>query len=481
MNINIIISIIIILGVVLNIIDYNIFLLFLSIVWYIASMLIIYSAIKYSVRNRFIQFNFKKIIMALKSKSKNNISPLASLCLSLAAKIGVGSLSGVALAVYLGGIGTIFWLCLISLGVSINAYVECMLGIKYRVKCQDSNDNNDYNYTDKDKNKNRYNKINKKSNNNKNRYSKVNKKINSHNNNNNNFIGGPSFYIKKCLNNNYLSKLYSLIVIITYSVLFLSIQSNTIITTCTYYHVNKTFLIVVLAVITLLIILKGIKTISKVNTYLVPIMLMIYFLIGIYVFISNLGIMPDIFGDVIREAFNLKAIIPVFLIGMQRAIFITECSIGTSAISASSCDNDSQKQGMLEIFGVYITIFIICLTTFLIIITSDYSGNYGNTLNGIEIVLQAFKYHFGANGSLILAIITILFAFSTIISSYFFGESNLFLFTKKNSIKIFFKIIFILVIIISGYLNANILWNLTDFFVAILAIINVYSMMKITK
>ena len=131
--------------------------IFLSIIWYIASILIIYLAIKGSIKYKFIQLNIQEIIKGIKSKSNNDIKPLSSLCISLAAKIGVGSLSGIALAIYYGGIGTIFWIVIIGLLISINTYIECILGIKYRIKI-----------------KNRY-------------------------------IGGPSYYIKKCLNNKYLS------------------------------------------------------------------------------------------------------------------------------------------------------------------------------------------------------------------------------------------------------------------------------------
>ena len=281
MKINIIILLLIFISIVLNIFNYNYFITMLGIVWYFASILIIYASIKYSFKYNFIQLNIKKLFNSLKSKSKNNISPISSLCISLAAKIGVGSLSGVALAIYYGGIGTIFWLIVISLLVSINAYLECILGIKFREKI------------------------------------------------NNIFVGGPSFYIKKCLNNNTLSQLYGLLIIITYSVLFLSIQANTITSTGNYFNINKTFITILLCFITLLIILKGLKGISTVNTYLVPIMLLIYFCLGLYIFIININIIPSIVLTVIKEAFNIKSIISVFLIGMQRAIFITESSIGT--------------------------------------------------------------------------------------------------------------------------------------------------------
>jgi AGCS family alanine or glycine:cation symporter len=166
---------------------------------------------------------------------------------------------------------------------------------------------------------------------------------------------------------------------------------------------------------------------------------------------------------------------------MQRAIFISESGIGTSAISSGSCDNEPSKQGMLEMLGIHITTFLVCFITFIIIVTTDYTlMNFGD-INGIEIVMYAFNYHFGSLGKIILTIITILFAFSTIISGYFFGENNVRIFTNNEMIINLFKILVILVIIVSGYVRSDILWNLTDYFIAMLAIINISSILKIDK
>ena len=422
----------IVVSIILNIFNYSSFLFMLSITWYAASILIIYSGIKYSFKYKFIQFKIKEFISAIKSKSKNDVSPLASLSMSLAAKIGVGSLSGVALALYFGGVGSIFWMCIISLLVSINTYVECKLGIKYR-----------------------------------DRIGFV-------------FVGGPSFYIRKCLNNRYLSILYGILVIVTYSGLFLSIQSNTIVSVLSEFNISINLIVIALSLVTFIIIIKGAHNIFLVDSILVPVMLIFYLIVGGYA-IFNSNNLFGIFKIMISEAFNIKSIIPVFLVGMQRAIFISESGIGTSAISASACDNEPSKQGLLEILGIHITTFLVCFITFLIIVTSDYNIiDFGN-INGIEIVMYAFNYHFGNFGKIMLAIITILFAFSTIISGYFFGENNVRIFTNNKKIINIFKILVILVIVISGYVSPNILWNLTDYFIAILAIINVSSILRINK
>ena len=164
-------------------------------------------------------------------------------------------------------------------------------------------------------------------------------------------------------------------------------------------------------------------------------------------------------------------------------MFASESGLGTSAISSASCKNDPSKQGLCEVFGVYFTVFIICTMTAILILLSDYSNiNFGN-INGIELTMYAFKYHLGKFGSYLLATITILFAYSTIISGYVFGEVNLkALFNKVNKkVLLIFKIITILLIIIGGVMNPSILWNLVDVMVAFLLIINIYSMLKLTK
>ena len=402
-------------------------------IWYIASFLIIYLAICLTKKYHFLQLNIKKIILSLKTKSHNNITPIESLNVSLAAKIGVGSLSGVALAVYFGGIGTIFWIILISLLVAINTYYECVLGISYR-------DNVDGRY-----------------------------------------VGGPSYYIKKCLNNKFLSWLYSVILIITYSILFLAIQTNTIVSVTNYLNIKNYLVIIVLLLLAVFIVITGVGGVIKINKIIVPIMLIDYFILGLYVFINNYQIVPKLIINTLYEAFKIKSIIPVFLIGMQRAIFISESSLGTSAIAAGSCDNLPESQGLIEVMGIYITIFIVSLTTFFMIVSSDYNVINYEYLNGIEIVIYAFKYHFGYLGGVILSIVTIIFALSTIISSYFLGENNLFIISKKRIIRLIYKIIFILVIVLASFVKASIIWNLTDYFVAILSIINVLSMIMINR
>jgi len=106
--------------------------------------------------------------------------------------------------------------------------------------------------------------------------------------------------------------------------------------------------------------------------------------------------------------------------------------------------------------------------------------NFGD-INGIEIVMYAFHYHFGSVGRIFLTLVTIMFAISTIISSYFFEEKNIKIYNSRRWVINLFKILFLMVIIISCYIKPTLIWNMTDYLVAILVIINVISMVRITN
>lgn len=429
----------IILLVPINFISPELFHTLLSFIWGVATILIIYSGIYFSFKYKFIQFRFIKMIKSLFSKSSDGITPFESLSLSLSAKIGVGAISGIALAIYIGGAGTIFWMWLCTLICVINTYVESVLGIKYQEK------------------------------------------------HNNTLMGGPSFYIKKGLKNNKLALLYSILIILSYTGLFLTIQSNTIVKSIVYeFNISYLYPLLFLTIISIIVIFMGNKLIAKLSSILVPIMGIIYILVSSYVIIKNINLLPNIITNIFKLSFNFRSITSslfVIIIGIQRGIFASESGLGTSAISSSSTKNDPSKQGLCEVFGVYFTVFIICSMTALLILLSDYTNVNFNDINGIELTMYAFKYHLGNFGSYLLTIITILFAYSTIISGYFFGEINLkTIFTKISKKELFiFKIMVILLIIIGGVMKSSILWNLVDIMVSFLVIINIYAMIKLVK
>ena len=151
-----------------------------DILWSIATVCLLGGGLYFSYRLKFPQLHLLKLFKTCKGKSKNTISPLASLSMSLAARIGVGSLAGIAIAIYIGGPGSIFWMWIITIFTSINAYCESYLGAKYQEKDGDE------------------------------------------------YKGGPAYYIDKGLKKKSLAKTYAVLIIIAYVFGFMTIQANTI-------------------------------------------------------------------------------------------------------------------------------------------------------------------------------------------------------------------------------------------------------------
>lgn len=396
-----------------------------AVTWAFTTVLIIFSSIHYTKKYHAPQINLFPIIKSLKvtTHSKNNITSLETITMTLSEKIGVGSLSGVALALYFGGPGSILYILIFTLIASVLSYTETHLAITH-------------------------------------------KSPNSH---------GPTSYIQK--NSPRLSSLYSLLLIVAYSGLFLAVQANTI---TKVLPLSPQITSIILTISVLILISKSLKTITRLSSYLMPLMILAYFLVSIYILITNLPLIPKVLSKIISSALTPKAglssLIYIIIYSLQRTIFMTEVGIGTTAISASLAPENPHKQGLSSIFTIYLTVFIVCLSTALIILTSPYETLPLTNPNGIEITLFAFTYHLGTFGSIFLTITIIMFAYTTIISLSIFGELNLHYLSKK-----IFKIIILIITFISCFINPSFLWNITDLLVALLIIINITSMLKVTK
>jgi AGCS family alanine or glycine:cation symporter len=392
--------------------------------------------IYFTFKLKFLEFNLKYIIKSLFEKGdKNGISPIQTLFISLAARIGVGSLSGVAVSLYVGGIGSIFWMWITTIICSSNVLAESILSIKYRKKI----DNNLYE-------------------------------------------GGPFYYISMGLKKYKLSIIYASIFLFTYILGFLTIQSNTMAKVITEsININPIIIGLIIVIFVSVVIIGGVKEIASTVSKLIPIIAIIYIISCLYIIIVNINDIDNIFIDIIKEAFNPKSFIMGFIIGIERSIFSTEAGLGSGAIaSGASSSNDNVSQGLIQVFGTHFDTFIISTLTVLVIMTSNYTNLNLIDVNGIEITMYAFSYHLGRIGELILIISIILFAFSTIISGYYYGEISLKYIIGNKSMKLF-RIIVLIIIFIGTVISATFLWEFIDIFMIILAVINTYAIFKLRK
>ena len=198
--------------------------------------------------------------------------------------------------------------------------------------------------------------------------------------------------------------------------------------------------------------------------------------------------MPILLANIIKTAFNFKSLgwgaFSSIIIGVQRGIFSSEAGTGSGAIASGASDTKYPiNQGFIQSLGVYFTIFIVCTSTALIILTSGVDVNSFTNPNGIEIVMTSFNNHMGNIGSIFLILLLISFSFSTIISSYYYGEAGfkyLFPNIKENKL-IYIKILLVLIIIISAIISPSIIWDFVDIGTALMVIINVYALFALHK
>lgn len=399
-------------------------------------LILLIFGIYFSFKINFVHFNPVKTMKSiLKKENKEGVSSFKALCLSLANRVGVGSLSGVSLSLYLGGIGSVFWMWISTIICSSTTMLETVVSLKYRKKI------NDYEYE-----------------------------------------GGPFYYISLGLKKYKMAILYAVLFLISYAGGFLTIQSNTISRVVTEIVPIKEFLVgIIIVLLTSFVIFKNKKELIDIVSKIIPFITLVYIISCLVIIIPNYCFIDDIIKLIIKEAFNPKSFVTGFTIGITKSIFSTEAGIGTGTIASSSATNSTPfEQGLVQVFGVFFDTFVIStLTVFVVMLSPSLNLNLVN-VNGIEITNYAFIYNLGSIGGLIITISIILFAYSTIIGGYYYGEVA-FKYIFKNKYTLYFKVVVLLLLFVSTIISSDIIWNIIDKFIIILGLINVYTVYKLEK
>mgnify|MGYP004452327027 FL=1 len=399
-------------------------------------LILLIFGIYFSFKINFVHFNPVKTMKSiLKKENKEGVSSFKALCLSLANRVGVGSLSGVSLSLYLGGIGSVFWMWISTIICSSTTMLETVVSLKYRKKI------NDYEYE-----------------------------------------GGPFYYISLGLKKYKMAILYAVLFLISYAGGFLTIQSNTISRVVTQIIPIKEFLVgIIIVLLTSFVIFKNKKELIDIVSKIIPFITLVYIISCLVIIIPNYCFIDDIIKLIIKEAFNPKSFVTGFTIGITKSIFSTEAGIGTGTIASSSATNSTPfEQGLVQVFGVFFDTFVIStLTVFVVMLSPSLNLNLVN-VNGIEITNYAFIYNLGSIGGLIITISIILFAYSTIIGGYYYGEVA-FKYIFKNKYTLYFKVVVLLLLFVSTIISSDIIWNIIDKFIIVLGLINVYTVYKLEK
>ena len=372
-----------------------------------------------------------------KSSTDGDASSFAALCTALSATIGTGNIVGVATAIKLGGPGALFWMWMAAFFGMATKYAEGLLAIKFRVKDE-----------------------------------------------NGQMSGGPMYYIERGLGKKWLAKAFALFGIGSACFgmgTFAQVNSITSAVDLTF-HISPVIVGIVITVLVALIILGGIKSISRVAEIIVPFMAIFYVIGSLLIMFMNIEKIPAVITLIIKSAFTGTAALGGFTgatmmlalrSGVSRGVFSNESGLGSAPIATAAAKTDScVQQGLVTMTGTFFDTIIICTMTGIILVLT---GTWSSDLAGAALTKEAFNMGLPVFGQYIVGIGLIFFAFTTIIGWNYYGERcTEYLFGVKG-IKPY-RIIYIALVAAGPYLKLELIWVLADIVNGLMAIPNLIAL-----
>ncbi|GBF12121.1 sodium:alanine symporter family protein [Tepidibacillus sp. HK-1] len=400
----------------------------------------------FTIKTKFVQFRMIGEMFRLLGegvghtvdKEKKSVSSFQAFAMSTASRVGTGNLAGVALAISLGGPGAVFWMWLIALIGSASAFVESTLSQIYKIK-----DNEGYR-------------------------------------------GGPAYYMENGLNKRWMGIIFAILITITFGLVFNSVQANTIALSLEgAYGLNRLLVGIILAIFTGVIIFGGVHRVAKVSGLIVPIMAIFYLLIAIFVVIKNINLIPSVFALIFSNAFGLKEVVSggigaALMYGIKRGLFSNEAGMGSAPNAAATAEvSHPVKQGLIQALSVFTdTLIINSATAFIILTTSAWTKS---DLEGIAITQAALSTHVGGWATAFLAIAVFLFAFSSVIGNYYYGETNIEFIRTNKSWLLVYRLLVIGMVLFGSVAKIQIVWDMADLFMGLMALINLIAITLLGK
>ncbi len=404
----------------------------------------------------------KHIIANEKSGKDGEVSSFGALCTALSATIGTGNIVGVATALVAGGPGALFWMWLAALLGTATKYSECLLAVKYRVVAEDGH-----------------------------------------------IIGGPFYYIEKGMGKNWkwLAKLFAFFGV---GVGLFGIGTFTQVNGITsavknffdpegahsvsLFGLDYSYAVIIagilLTVCVALVIIGGLKRISRVAEIIVPFMAVLYVVTALIILICNVTKIPAAIVLIVQSAFGLKAaaggMLGAMIVAMQkgiaRGIFSNEAGLGSAPIAAAAAQvEEPAKQGLVSMMGTIIDTLVICTMTGLSIVIT---GTWDMGLEGVAVTTKAFQLGLPFPDQLcafILMICLVFFAFTTILGWDYYSERCLeYLSGGNQKLVKGYRWVYILAIFIGPYMTVSAVWTIADIFNGLMAIPNLIAIVALS-
>ena len=401
-------------------------------------------------RTGFVQFRY---IRQVGKSLKNSISPqpggltsFQSLCTSLAARIGSGNMAGVALAITAGGPGAVFWMWVAAIIGMATSFAECALAQLYKERDRHGQ-----------------------------------------------FRGGPAWYMARGLGMRWMGVLFAIFLLIAYGLVFNSVQANSVSRALKFaFDFPPIATGIVMAIAALLVIVRGIKGVAQMMQWFVPVMALMWVVTSLVICLINIDQLPDILISIIKSAFGWQeaaggvagyTLSQAITSGFQRSMFSNEAGMGSTpnaAAAAASWPPHPAAQGIVQMIGIFIDTLVVCSATAMLVLLAGNGTTYA-PMEGIQLVQKAMTVLVGDWGAAFVAVIVILFAFSSIVVHYIYAENNLYFLNLDNKRTIWIlRIATCSTVVVGTLLSFPLLWQLADIIMACMAITNLTAILLLS-
>ena len=428
-----------------------------GVLWNIVPVFLIAAGVYFGFRTLFVQIRLipdmlKAVAETPKGKDREGrdldeeyggVSAFKAFTISAASRVGTGNIAGVALAISIGGPGSVFWMWLLALLGGATAFVESTLAQLWKTKDAEGN-----------------------------------------------YHGGPAYYMTRGLGWRPLAVLFSAFLALTYGFVYNAIQTNSITAAIETSVGNDSALVKsavagVLAILTALVIFGGVTRIASWTQVIVPFMAGAYIIMGVVVLVVNWREIPAMFELIVTHALGLKEVAGAgvwlaFTQGMRRGLFSNEAGMGSAPNAAASATvSHPVKQGLVQTLGVYFDTLLVCTITAFIVLLGP-AVSYGmDDVQGVSLTQSALADSLGDWSAHAITAILFFLAFSSVIGNYYLAQTNLEYLTESKSALNVFRIVVIGFVIFGAFGSVPLVWALGDTMAGLLAIFNIVAIIPL--
>ncbi|MFD7030146.1 alanine/glycine:cation symporter family protein [Streptomyces sp. NPDC059917] len=416
---------------------------------YLLIPLVVGAGLYFTVRSGGVQLRLlPEMFRVVKEKTppradgRKQVSSFGAFTISAAARVGTGNIAGVATAITLGGAGAVFWMWVMALIGAASAFVESALAQLYKVRGATGA-----------------------------------------------YRGGPAYYMQRALGKRWLGVLFAVTITLTFGFVFNAVQANTIASVATGSLPQTEgawfapALGVLLAALLGLAVFGGVKRIASVTTVLVPVMAIVYLLLGAAVVLLNLSEFPRVIADIVGGAFGFRELAAggigaAIQQGIRRGMFSNEAGLGSAPNAGAAAEvSHPVKQGLVQSLGVFFDTLLVCtMTAFIVLVTNPEPVGR----QGADLTQTALSDTLGSWAGHLLTVVVFMLAFSSMIGNYYYGESNIQFITRKRWVLPSYRVLVLGTVVLGSLGSVSVVWNLADVFMGFMALVNLLAILPLS-